>query len=167
MMHEITNMTVDIAAEIGPRKENVGTVGDACDTILATILVVSCFIAFKSSYDCLRRWRGKLNVVVLGCGPVGLTAALIAVRSKRAKKITIFEEKTRSQLMDRPHQIGIEPRAVGFLKRLGVDFDNMEGCWHNDRFYTRIGIFQEYILSLLQQITEPPLDIRLGTKVSQ
>lgn len=164
-MHQLNaNMTVEISPVIQPPSRGVGGLGDACDTILATLLVVGCFIACKSSYDCLRRWRGKLNVVVVGCGPVGLTAALVAVRSKRAKKITIFEEKTRSQLMDRPHQIGIEPRAVGFLKKLGVDFDNMEGCWHQERFYTRIGIFQEYILSLLQQITEPPLDIKLGTK---
>ncbi|XP_071490547.1 uncharacterized protein [Diadema antillarum] len=157
-------MTVDISPDVVRPGSVVGGLGDACDTMLATILVVSCFVACKSSYDCLRRWRGKLNVVVIGCGPVGLTAALIAVRGGRAKTITVYEEKTRSQLMERPHQIGLDTRSVGFLRKLGVDFDNMEGCWHQDRFYTRIGIFQEYVLSLLQQLTEPLIDIRLGTK---
>ncbi|KAF5892535.1 uncharacterized protein DAT39_017764 [Clarias magur] len=27
----------------------------------------------------------------------------------------------------------------------------MEGCWHNEHFFTRIGVFQEYLLSVLEQ----------------
>ncbi|KAJ8041580.1 hypothetical protein HOLleu_12439 [Holothuria leucospilota] len=139
----------------------------AGETLLVTICVVCCFVICKSSYDIVRKWRGKLDVHIIGSGPVGLTAALIAAQSNVASKIVMYEERTRAQLMGRSHQIMLDGRSVSFMRKLGVDFDNLEGCWEKDRFYTRIGIFQDYLLSVLQQRSLPEMDIKLGTKFTE
>ena len=64
-------------------------------------------------------------------------------------------------------QIALDPRSVDFLLGLGVDFDNVEGCWHNEHFFTKIGVFQEYLLSILEQKKQKvDVRVRLGTKVA-
>ncbi|XP_076877594.1 uncharacterized protein LOC143526808 isoform X3 [Brachyhypopomus gauderio] len=41
----------------------------------------------------------------------------------------------------------------------------MEGCWHNDHFFTKIGVFQEYLLSILEQKKQKvDVKVQLGTK---
>ena len=134
------------------------------DAVCITIFIVLSFILCKSSFDCIRQWRVRLNVVIIGAGPVGLTAALIAAYSKKVANIIVFEEKNRAQLFARPQQIALDSDSISFLKTLHVDFDNIEGCWQHDRFYTRIGIFQEYLLSSLERL-EANVNIKLGTKV--
>ncbi|XP_071824249.1 uncharacterized protein [Apostichopus japonicus] len=149
----------------GMAADNIGMKSAAAgETLLVTICVVCCFVICKSSYDIVRKWRGKLDVYIIGSGPVGLTAAILAAQSNVASKIVMYEERTRAQLMGRSHQIMLDGRSVSFMRKLGVDFDNLEGCWEKDRFYTRIGIFQDYLLSVLQQRSSPEIHVHLGTK---
>ncbi|XP_060782995.1 uncharacterized protein si:dkey-234i14.6 [Neoarius graeffei] len=147
----------------GGAQERYGSV--AYDTALSTLLAVAVYVVVKGSVDGLRQWRARISLLVVGSGPVGLTAALVAVRSGKVLKLTVLDERTRSALLCRPQQIALDPRSVRFLLSLGVDFDNMEGCWHNEHFFTRIGVFQEYLLSVLEQ-KKQKVDVRvhLGTK---
>ncbi|XP_033896517.1 uncharacterized protein si:dkey-234i14.6 isoform X2 [Acipenser ruthenus] len=138
----------------------------AYDTALSTLLAVVVYVVVKVSLDGIRQWRARVSVLVVGSGPVGLTAALVAVRSGKVLKLTVLDERYRTALLCRPQQIALDPRSVKFLLRLGVDFDNMEGCWHNDHFFTKIGVFQEYLLSILEHKKQKvDIKINLGTKV--
>lgn len=138
----------------------------AVETALSTLLAVLLYVALKVSVDGFRHWRAKASVLVVGAGPVGLTAALVAVRSGKVLKLTLLDERSRAALLCRPQQIALEPRSVRFLLGLGVDFDNMEGCWDKERFFTKIGVFQEHLLSVLER-NKRRLDVclLLGTKV--
>ncbi|XP_026991974.1 uncharacterized protein si:dkey-234i14.6 isoform X2 [Tachysurus fulvidraco] len=151
-------------SESGGAQDRYGSV--AYDTALSTLLAVAVYVVVKGSVDGLRQWRARISLLVVGSGPVGLTAALVAVRSGKVLKLTVLDERTRSALLCRPQQIALDPCSVRFLLTLGVDFDNMEGCWHNEHFFTRIGVFQEYLLSVLEQ-KKQKVDVRvhLGTKV--
>ncbi|XP_048371999.1 uncharacterized protein LOC125443743 [Sphaerodactylus townsendi] len=147
---------------VGAQPEQV-----AAEAVVRTLLLsVVLYAALKASADGLRRWRAAASVLVVGAGPVGLTAALVAVRSGKVLKLTILDQHGRAALHGRPQQIALEPRSVRFLLGLGVDFDNMEGCWDKERFFTRIGVFQEHLLSILEQ-HKRRLDVQvlLGTKV--
>ncbi|MGH0120306.1 UNVERIFIED_CONTAM: hypothetical protein FKN15_057208 [Acipenser sinensis] len=53
----------------------------AYDTALSTLLAVVVYVVVKVSLDGIRQWRARVSVLVVGSGPVGLTAALVAVRS--------------------------------------------------------------------------------------
>ncbi|KAG8563107.1 hypothetical protein GDO81_015940 [Engystomops pustulosus] len=140
----------------------------AIDTAINTLIVVLVYLVIKMSFDGIRQWRAKVSILVVGAGPVGLTAALVAVRSGKVLSLTILDERSRTSLLCRPQQIALDPRSVKFLLALGVDFDNIEGCWHNDHFFTKIGVFQEHVLSILEQ-RKQTLDIRilLGTKFTE
>ncbi|XP_049578770.1 uncharacterized protein si:dkey-234i14.6 [Syngnathus scovelli] len=140
----------------------------AYDTALSTVVAVAVYVALKAGLDGVRRWRARISVLVVGSGPVGLTAALVAVRSGKVLKLTVLDERNRSALLCRPQQIALDPRSVDFLLGLGVDFDNMEGCWHDEHFFTRMGVFQEYLLSILEQ-KKQQVDVRvqLGTKFTE
>ncbi|XP_073164111.1 uncharacterized protein [Lepidochelys kempii] len=139
----------------------------ALDTALSTLLAVLLYVAVKVSVDRLRHWRARVSVLIVGAGPAGLTAALVAVRSGKVLKLTLLDERCRAALLCRPQQIALQPRSVRFLLALGVDFDNMEGCWDNEHFFTRIGVFQEHLLSILeQQKYRQEIRILLGTKFS-
>ncbi|XP_034071445.1 uncharacterized protein si:dkey-234i14.6 isoform X2 [Gymnodraco acuticeps] len=138
----------------------------AYDTALSTLVAVAVYVVVKVSLDGFRQWRARVSVLIVGSGPVGLTAALAAVRSGKVLKLTVLDERYRAALLCRPQQIALDPRSVKFLLGLGVDFDNMEGCWHNEHFFTRIGVFQEYLLSILEQ-KKQKVDVKvlLGNKV--
>lgn len=140
----------------------------AMDTAINTLVIVLVYIVVKVSVDGIRQWRAKVSILVVGAGPIGLTAALVAVRSGKILNLTILDERSRTSLLCRPQQIALDPRSVKFLLALGVDFDNIEGCWHNDHFFTKIGVFQEHLLSILEQ-RKQTLDIRilLGTKFTE
>uniref|UniRef100_A0A3B4AVN1 Uncharacterized protein n=1 Tax=Periophthalmus magnuspinnatus TaxID=409849 RepID=A0A3B4AVN1_9GOBI len=140
----------------------------ALDTALSTLAAVLVYVVVKVSVDGIRHWRARVSVLIVGSGPVGLTAALVAVRSGKVLKLTVLDERYRSSLLCRPQQIALDPRSVRFLLGLGVDFDNMEGCWHNEHFFTRIGVFQEYLLSILEQRKHKvDVKVQLGTKFSE
>ncbi|XP_068117645.1 uncharacterized protein [Hyperolius riggenbachi] len=140
----------------------------AVDTALSTLLVVLVYIVIKVSVDGIRQWRARVSILVVGAGPVGLTAALVAVHSGKVLNLTLLDERTRAALLCRPQQIALDPRSVQFLLTLGVDFDNIEGCWDNEHFFTKIGVFQEHLLSILER-SKQTLDTRvlLGTKFTE
>ncbi|XP_054633668.1 uncharacterized protein si:dkey-234i14.6 isoform X3 [Dunckerocampus dactyliophorus] len=159
------------------QSQPVGAIGEeaqdmyrtlAFDTALSTLLAVAVYVALKVGLDGIRQWRARISVLIVGSGPVGLTAALVAVRSGKVLKLTVLDERYRSALLCRPQQIALDPRSVKFLLGLGVDFDNMEGCWHNEHFFTRIGVFQEYLLSILEQKKQKvDVKVQLGTKFTE
>ncbi|XP_012940658.1 uncharacterized protein LOC101858082, partial [Aplysia californica] len=96
--------------------------------ILISALVVTCFVCTKTFMDNLRRRHARVSVVVVGAGPVGLTAMLVAARTGRVSRIILYEELGKQVLFNKPHQIAFDVRSVHFLRKLGVDFDNIEGC---------------------------------------
>ncbi|XP_034032569.1 uncharacterized protein si:dkey-234i14.6 isoform X1 [Thalassophryne amazonica] len=140
----------------------------AYNTACSTLLAVAVYVLLKVSLDGFRQWRARISMLIVGSGPAGLTAALVAVRSGKVLKLTLLDERYRTALLCRPQQIALDPRSVKFLLRLGVDFDNMEGCWHNEHFFTRIGVFQEHLLSILEQKKlKVDVKVQLGTKFTE
>ncbi|XP_070536619.1 uncharacterized protein [Ptychodera flava] len=133
---------------------------------LVTVVVALAFMASKCSYNVLRQWRTKLTILVLGCDPIGLTTVLIAAKSCKTSKIILLEEKSRKFLVAQPQQVALDARSVQFLKRLDVDFDNIEGCWQDERFCTPLGVLQEYLFSLIER-QNVNMEVRLHTKLSK
>ncbi|XP_063169132.1 uncharacterized protein LOC134504050 [Candoia aspera] len=137
----------------------------AAEVGLSTVLALALFVAVKLILDAVRRRRAKVSALVVGAGPVGLTAALVAVRSDKVLKLTLLDARPRAALLCRSQQIALDPRSVRFLLGLGVDFDNLEGCWDKEHFFTKVGVFQEHLLSILEQHKwQLRLRILLGTK---
>ena len=139
------------------------------ETFAITIIVTCGFIVSKSTFDKVRRRLSKVTVVVIGAGPAGLCSLLIATKTGKVSRVILYEEKSRNELLNQSHQITLEQNTVHFLKSLGVDFDNIEGCWQHKRFFTRIGVFQEYMLSMLntRRSDDMQVDIRMHCKVSE
>ena len=134
-------------------------------TCALTVLVTAGFVIGKNTYDCVRQRLSRVTVVVVGAGPVGLTAALIAARSGKAPRVIVYEERSRADLVGRAYQMTLTAASIAFLRAAGVDFDNIEGCREQGCFFTRIGVFQEYMLDILEQCRTPLVEIRLGSKV--
>ena len=136
-------------------------------TTAVTILVTVAFMATKTSYEKVRQHLSRATVVVIGAGPVGLTAVLISALSGKAEKIILFDDKFRNDLINRPMQIALNDISVKFLQMLGVDFDNIEGCWQQGSFFTKLGVFEEYMLGMVYRLQyKVPVDVRLCSKVS-
>ncbi|ELT88967.1 hypothetical protein CAPTEDRAFT_195876 [Capitella teleta] len=133
-------------------------------TLGVTVVMTCAFVLTKTTYDRMRRRLSQVAVVVIGAGPIGLTSALVAAHSQKASRVIVYEEKPRSELLCRPQQIGLDAKSVTLLSSLGVDFDNIEGCWKHKNFFTRIGVFQEYLLSQFQ-LLQTPVELKLKTKV--
>ncbi|XP_064599220.1 uncharacterized protein LOC135465802 [Liolophura sinensis] len=134
--------------------------------LVLTVTVIAGFVCAKTVVDNVRRRCARLTVLVVGAGPVGLTSALIAARSGKVGKLILYEERCRHALVNRPNQVAFDSKRVAFLRRFGVDFDNLEGCWHNGCFFTRVGVYIEYLLSIVEQVGVP-LDIRLDTRFTR
>lgn len=132
--------------------------------IVITFSAVAMFIGTRRIFGRIRREMAQLTVIVIGAGPIGLASALIAVQCKRVHKLVIYEEQTRCNVENKTYQIAIQPASVSFLRNYGVDFDNLEGLWHEGCFYTRVGIFLEYIIHVLPHYCSQ-IDYRFGTKV--
>ncbi|KAK7500328.1 hypothetical protein BaRGS_00008551 [Batillaria attramentaria] len=136
----------------------------AFQQLIISAIVVTCFVATKTLLDNFRRRQARLNVVVVGAGPVGLISLMVAAKSGRVSRIILFEEVCKMVLFNKPHQVAFDNKSVCFLRKLGVDFDNIEGCWDCGSFFTRLGVFLEYMLSIVYRLPVP-VDVRLGTKV--
>lgn len=118
-------------------------------TAFLTACVTCAFMLGKNSYDTWRRRTARVHVVVIGGGPTGLLSSLVALRTGRAVDVTLYEERRRCELMQRPQQVALRPTQVEFLRKLEVDFDNIEGCWQHGCFFTRVGVLQEHLLSIV------------------
>ncbi|XP_059164437.1 uncharacterized protein LOC131947288 [Physella acuta] len=134
--------------------------------ILISVLIVTCFVCTKTLVDSFRRRNARVSVIIIGAGPIGLTSMLVAARSGRVARIVLYEELCKQVLYNKPHQIAFDVKSVHFLKRMGVDFDNIEGCWEMGCFYTRLGVFQEYMLTTIPRL-DVPVDVRLPTKFTR
>ncbi|XP_033110015.1 uncharacterized protein LOC117111227 [Anneissia japonica] len=135
-------------------------------TAFVTIIIVSFFVFTKSIYEYIKKRRTKLNLIIVGSGPIGLTTAIIAAQNKRISRITLYESKPRQNLFVRPQQIALDRRSIHFLKSLKIDFNAIEGCWENDRFFTRVGTFQEHLLEILKKL-DADLEIKFGCKFTE
>ncbi|KAL8607503.1 hypothetical protein ACOMHN_004473 [Nucella lapillus] len=135
----------------------------AVQQLVISAVIVTCFIATKTLLDNLRRRQARMTVVVIGAGPIGLTSLMMAAQSGRVSRVILFEEQGKMALFHKPHQIAFEAKSVAFLRRFGVDFDNMEGCSDNGCFFTRLGVFLEYMLSVVCRLPVP-VEVRLGVK---
>lgn len=139
---------------------------NASAQLLLTLSCVVVFIGTRTIVNSIRRGLAQITVVVIGAGPIGLTAALIAVRDhKRVSKLILYEEQSKYNVEHRPYQISIQPSVVAFLSKNGVDFDNLEGIWHEGCFYTRVGIYLEYIINILP-LYKTDVEFRFNTKVN-
>lgn len=131
-----------------------------------TLSAVAVFIGTRRIVSKLRREMAQFTVVVVGAGPVGLSSALIAAQCKRVKKLVLYEEESKNNVENRSYQIAIQYSNVSFLRSFGVDFDNLEGLWHDDCFYTRVGIFLEYIIHILPNYPTE-VELKFGTKFNR
>ena len=130
-----------------------------------TLSAIAVFIGTKKIFGRIQREMAQMTVIVVGAGPVGLTSALIAVQCKRVHRLVLYEEQARCKVENKTYQIAIQPSSVSFLRNNGIDFDNLEGLWHDGYFYTRVGIYLEYIIHVLPHYCSD-IDYRFGTKVS-
>ena len=137
---------------------------DVIQTAIITLLVSVCFVITKTAYDEVRQILSRVTLVVIGAGPIGLLSLIIAARCGRVSSIIIYEVKSRFELLNNNYQIVLDKNSVALLRTLGIDFDNMEGCWDKGTFCTRTGILLEYLLTSMARL-EIPVDIRLKTKV--
>lgn len=138
---------------------------DVIQVAFVTVLVSVCFIVTKSAYDEVRKVMSRVTLIIIGGGPIGLVSLFVAARCGYVSNIILYEEKSRSKLLSNNYQIALDTSSVQFLKTLRIDFDNIEGCWDRGTFYTKTGVFLEYLLSSIPRL-EVPLDLRLDTKVS-
>lgn len=157
-------VTMSVQPQCLPDHAALWTTAVFLQTLGVTVVMTCAFVLTKTTYDRIRRRWSQVAVVVIGAGPIGLTSALIAAHSQKASRIIVYEEKARNELLCRPQQIALDSKSVMLLKSLGVDFDNIEGCWKHRSFFTRIGVFQEYLLSFFH-LLQTPVEMKLKTKV--
>ncbi|KAK0061739.1 hypothetical protein Bpfe_008654 [Biomphalaria pfeifferi] len=131
--------------------------------LLVTLVILSMFMVTKSYYNHIRRQMAKCTVFVIGAGPTGLTSALIASQNPHVTQVIVYEELTRAALIERSHQVEFNRKSREFLSSLGIDFNGIEGCMENNIFHTRIGVFLEHVLGMLQ-LRSIPVTFKSGVK---
>jgi len=114
-----------------------------------TFVCLIAFMGWKIVYEKIRQNMAQLKIIIIGAGPIGLSSALVATKSRKISEILIFEESKRNNIINRSYQITFDPSSIKFLSSIGVDFDNIEGCWNEGFFYTKVGVYLEYILDKL------------------
>lgn len=137
-------------------------------SLFITIAILAAFAGSKAIYDRYRKACTQMPVIIIGAGPIGLSSALVAMRTARVTKLTIFEEKERNELINTSYQLTFDGSSVSFLQNLGVDFDNIEGCWRGSYFQTNAGVYMQYILEKLKlPSNKTPCEIHFRTKFSR
>ena len=53
----------------------------AVQQLVISAVVVTCFVATKTLLDTFRKRQAKMTTVVVGAGPIGLTAVIVAAKS--------------------------------------------------------------------------------------
>ena len=149
------------------------------ETAFVTVLVTCVFVVVKTTLDRLRMRESRAVVVVVGAGPTGLAAALVAAGSGRASRVIVYEERGRRELTGRGDQVALNARSVQFLRaQLGVDVERWRGggvdgsrvpdgvvgggggggglgtpdgggLWLHQCFVTRTGILLEHLLDAI------------------
>ncbi|XP_033754984.1 uncharacterized protein LOC117337937 isoform X2 [Pecten maximus] len=128
-----------------------------------TVMFLLAFLGGRAVYGQLRKRIRKLDVVVIGAGPVGLTATFIAMHSPRVGRVTVYEESSRECIINSPYQVTFDSTSFKFLETIGVDFNNMEGCHESGLFYTKVGVYLQYILDQIQCMKQH-CNVLFGTK---
>lgn len=140
---------------------------EAQANLFITIAILAAFAGSKAIYDRYRKSFTQVQAIVIGAGPIGLSSALVALKTKKVSKITIYEEKERNELINTSYQITFDGESVIFLQNLGVDFDNIEGCWRGAYFQTNAGVYMQYIFEKLKlPQNKIPCEIHFKTRVS-
>ena len=119
----------------------------------------------KSIYVHLCRKYCKISVVIVGAGPIGLTAAVIASKCEKVRKLMIIESSEYQTVINRKYQVSFGGSSINMLKNLGMELNDLDGCWDNTIFYTHVGVYLEYAFSIIKQ-TCPSVDVEFHTKVS-
>lgn len=141
---------------------------EAQSNLFITIAILAAFAGSKAIYDRYRKSCTQIQAVVIGAGPIGLSSALVAMRTTKVSKITIYEEKERNELINTSYQITFDGESVIFLQNLGVDFDNIEGCWRGAYFQTNAGVYMQYIFEKLKlPQNNIPCEIHFKTKFNR
>ena len=90
------------------------------EVIGMTTIMSLLFVAGKEACDRLRSRYCRLTVVVLGAGPIGLLSVLLTLRSRRASRLIIYEERQQVDLFSKTHSIVLDARSVAFVRSLGI-----------------------------------------------
>lgn len=136
----------------------------AQDHVCVTVIFLLAFLGGRAVYGEVRRRGRRMDVVVVGAGPVGLTASFIAMRHPRVGRVMVFEELSRERVIHSDYQITLDADSSEFLQSHGVDFNNMEGCREGGLFYTKVGVYLEYLLDQIQY-TGQQCQVLFETKV--
>lgn len=133
--------------------------------LLITFLFLAIFTGWRTFYARIKRSLSQVTVVIIGGGPVGLLSAFLTLKSGRATNIVVYEERNRKSVLNAQYQLTFDCQSVEFLKAAGIDFDNIEGCRHDNCFTTKVGVFLEYILDYLT-VSGVNVSIRFHKKVT-
>jgi hypothetical protein len=137
---------------------------DLTTYFVITVSLIAIFYKTKQIVCTVRRNYAKLTIIVVGAGPIGLTSTLISLHCNRVRKLVVYEEQSRLNIERQSYQIAVQSSQVSMLRSYGVDFDNLEGLWHDGCFYTRVGIYLEFVLHVLP-LFKTDVEINFGTKV--
>ena len=130
-----------------------------------TCVLLVMFFGGKILYERIRRKLAQTRLVIVGAGPIGLTTALISLKTGKISSVSIYETYSRVEVINRSYQVTFDPQSVTFLSSVGLDFNGIEGCWSGECFYTTVGVYVEYLLEKLQYRQEL-CRVHFNTRVS-
>lgn len=133
--------------------------------IAMTVSIIVLFFKTNNIVRKLRRDTAQVTIIIVGAGPIGLTSALIALHCKWVRRIVLYEQQSKQSIERRSYQIALQSSQVSMLKGYGVDFDHVEGLWYDECFYTRAGIYLEYIMRIMP-LFKREIEIKFNTKVT-
>lgn len=93
-------------------EENSDVLGSSWLLVKTSIVtcIVSCvFVGVRMALVAVRGRYACVQVAVVGAGPIGLMSALIAAKSRHSTRVTVYEQKLRSALLNQYHQVSTSP----------------------------------------------------------